>query len=88
LATNTCGEIAVERKKGQIRQGVSPCNFIAMMTRISLLIVIIGLIVLWLGLTQGDKFLGLIGISAVIIGILSATWSINNKTGMGFLKRL
>ena len=59
-----------------------------MITRISLLVVLIGLVVLYIGLEQENKTLLLGGIGAVIFGVISAGWAIRNKRGMGFLRRL
>ncbi len=59
-----------------------------MMTRISILIVIIGLVVLYIGLEQGNRTLSIIGIGSVIFGVISASWAIRGKTGMGIIRRL
>lgn len=59
-----------------------------MITRISLLVVIIGLTILYIGIEQSNKTLSVIGIGAVIFGVISAGWAIRNKRGMGFLRRL
>ena len=59
-----------------------------MMTRILLLIVIIGLVILYIGLEQENKTLLLAGIGAVIFGVVGAGLSIRNKKGMGTIRRL
>jgi len=59
-----------------------------MITRILLLIVLIGLVVLYIGLEQGNKTLSVVGIGSVIFGVIGAGLSIRNKRGMGFLRRL
>ncbi len=59
-----------------------------MMTRISLLVVLIGLVILYIGLEQSNKTLSVIGIVAVIFGVISAGWAIRGKRGMGTLRRL
>jgi hypothetical protein len=59
-----------------------------MITRILLLIVIIGLVILYIGLEQENKTLLLAGIGAVIFGVVGVGLSIRNKKGMGTLRRL
>jgi len=59
-----------------------------MMTRISLLIVIIGLTILYIGLEQGNRTLSVVGIVSVIFGVVGAGWAIRGKRGMGTLRRL
>jgi len=59
-----------------------------MMTRILLLIVLIGLTILYIGLEQSNKTLSVVGIGAVIFGVIGAGLSIRNKRGMGTLRRL
>jgi len=59
-----------------------------MITRILLLIVIIGLVILYIGLEQENKTLLLAGIGTVIFGVIGAGLSIRNKKGMGTLRRL
>jgi len=59
-----------------------------MLTRILLLIVLIGLTILYIGLEQDNKTLSVVGIGAVLFGVIGAGLSIRNKRGMGTLRRL
>ncbi len=68
--------------------GAIPYQFYDMQTRIFVLIAIIGIGLIWFGSVQLDKLISLIGVFALIIGILGAYFSARNKKGMGFLRRL
>ena len=59
-----------------------------MQTRIFALIAIIGIGLIWFGTVNLDRLISIIGVSALIIGILGAYFSARNKKGMGFLRRL
>lgn len=68
--------------------GSNPFQFYDMQTRIFVLIAIIGTALIWFGSTQLDRLISLIGVFALIIGILGAYFSARNKKGMGFFRRL
>jgi hypothetical protein len=59
-----------------------------MQTRIFALIAIIGIALIWFGSVNLDRLISIIGVSALIIGILGAYFSARNKKGMGFFRRL
>jgi len=65
--------------------GSNPFQFYDMQTRI---FVLIGIALIWFGSTQLDRLISLIGVFALIIGILGAYFSARNKKGMGFFRRL
>jgi len=68
--------------------GSNPFQFYDMQTRIFVLIAIIGIALIWFGSNETDRLISIIGVSALIIGILGAYFSARNKKGMGFLRRL
>ncbi len=59
-----------------------------MQTRIFVLVAIIGTALIWFGSIEMDRLISIIGVSALIIGILGAYFSARNKKGMGFFRRL
>jgi amino acid permease len=68
--------------------GSIPFQFYDMQTRIFVLIAIVGIALIWFGSIEMDRLFSIIGVSALIIGILGAYFSARNKKGMGFFRRL
>lgn len=56
-----------------------------MLTRILFLVAIIGLIVLYFGISRSDTVLMLGGLVVIIVGLVGANYSARNKKGMGFM---
>lgn len=59
-----------------------------MQTRILIIIALVGLAVIWFGAQQTDRMITLIGIILVLVGLVGSYWSVRNKKGMGWLRRL
>ena len=53
-----------------------------------IIIAVIGLAVIWLGLSQGLKYVTIAGIAFLIIGIIGSHLGIKNHRAFGFIKRL
>lgn len=56
-----------------------------MLTRILFLVAIIGLIVLYFGISSSNTVLMLGGLVVIIVGLVGANYSARNKKGMGFM---
>jgi hypothetical protein len=59
-----------------------------MRTRIMILIAVIGIGVVWIGASQGLKYVTIAGIAFLLIGLIGGHFAVRNKRGLGFLKRL
>ena len=54
-----------------------------MLTRIMFLIAVIGLIILFFGISNDDTIMMIIGLGAVVVGLIGVNQSARNKKGMG-----
>ncbi len=72
----------------QLGWGTNPFQFYNMQTRILIIIALVGLAVIWFGAQQTDRMITLIGIILVLVGLVGSYWSVRNKKGMGWLRRL
>lgn len=59
-----------------------------MKTRIMILVAVIGLGIIWIGMSQGLKYVTIAGIAFLVIGLLGAHFAVKNKRGLGFLRKL
>lgn len=59
-----------------------------MKTRIMILVAVIGLGIIWIGMSQGLKYVTIAGIVFLVIGLIGAHFAVKNKKGMGFFNRL
>ena len=59
-----------------------------MITRIMVIIAVIGIGIIWIGSSQGLKYITIAGFAFLVIGILGAHYAIKKKKGLGFLNKL
>ena len=52
------------------------------------LVAVIGIGIIWIGMTQGLKYVTIAGITFLIIGLIGAHFAVRNRKGFGFIKRL
>lgn len=53
-----------------------------------IIIAVIGLAIIWIGMSQGLKFVTIAGIAFLIIGLIGSHFGIKNHRAFGFIKRL
>lgn len=63
-------------------------QFYSMITRVMVLIAVIGLGIIYIGASQSLKYVTIAGFAFLVIGMLGAHYAIKNKKGMGFVNRL
>ena len=59
-----------------------------MRTRIGILIIVIGAVLLWVGFRVSEKNLIIASVIAMVIGLVVVWFSSRNATGMGLFRRL